>query len=235
MKFRKEKYEKRDAKKAAKKTVHTQKENASEKKKRSFQFPVSSFQKVQELKKKKRAIGNSLAIGNWQLATDTHPSRKFPTHEVEGTIKITAKGVGYVAVAGMDEDVEIDPAFLATALDNDRVRVRLHPKRASQRQGGEVTALLLRHKTKWVGIVEREDGRYYVVPDDQKMYRDLFIPTDKLNGAKKGDKVFASLHSWTDPKKDPIGQVERVIGLPGEHDVDMELVALERGFDISFP
>lgn len=160
---------------------------------------------------------------------------RFPKHHtVEGTIRISMKGVGYVEVAGMKEDIEIDPNFLGTALDGDRVEVLLHSKIVGIRQGGEVTKILFRNKMHFVGILERQGGTYIFVADDPRMYRPIIIPEQKTRGAKKGQKVFVELQKWTDAKRDPLGAVVKVLGKPGEHDVEMESIVLERGFDTTF-
>lgn len=240
MKFRKEKFVRRDAKKEAKRKEHASAENArgtKRNKKSKHQHPdisVTRNNRPLNIFAKQSGNKNLDRTPPGQVPAD-HPSRKYPPHrELEGTIRITGKGVGYVSVEGVDDDIEIDPAFLGTALDMDRVRILLHPKRVSRRQGGEVTGVLLRSKTRWVGTLEKENGRFYLAPDDQRMYRDLLIPKDKLSGAQQGDKVFAELTAWTDHKKDPIGKVMRVIGEPGDHDVEMESIVLERGFDTTF-
>ena len=88
-----------------------------------------------------------------------NPHKKFPTtHVVEGSISVSAKGVGYVEVEGMKEDIEIDPRDLGTTLNRDRVKIVLHAKRAGECESGEVTEILFRNKTKFVGILEEEGG-----------------------------------------------------------------------------
>lgn len=162
------------------------------------------------------------------------PSKFPPTHYVEGTIRISAKGVGYVEVAGMKEDIEIDPRFLGTALDQDRVKIVLHGKSAGSRQTGEVTEILFRNKTKFVGVVDREGGSFFLLPDDHRVYRNILLPAQKLSGAQKGDKVYARITKWTDAEKDPLGEVIEVLGRPGVHDVEMRSIVLERGFTTTF-
>ncbi|MDO8520628.1 MAG: ribonuclease R [bacterium] len=160
---------------------------------------------------------------------------RFPlTHSVEGTIRVSSKGVGYVEVDGMKEDIEIDPAYLGTALDKDRVSIVLHGKITGTRQTGEVTKVLFRNKTKFVGVIEREGGSFFLAPDDFRMYRNILIPAQKLNGAQKGDKVFAAMTEWKDAKKEPLGEVLRVLGKPDSHEVEMQAIVLERGFDTTF-
>lgn len=163
------------------------------------------------------------------------PHSKFPTkHAVEGTIRVNAKGVGYVEVEGMKDDIEIEGTNLNTALDRDRVKIVLYGKSANARQGGEVTEILFRNKTKFVGVLEMNGGSYFLQPDDFKMYRTILIPADMLHGAQAGQKVFVNMKQWSDPKFDPTGEVIKVLGKPDEHNVEMEAIVLERGFDMSF-
>ncbi len=161
---------------------------------------------------------------------------RFPArHSVEGTIRVTAKGVGYVEVEGMKEDVEIDPRDLNTALDKDRVSLTLHGKIMGARQRGEVTNILFRNKTRFTGILEEEGGSFFLKPDDFRMYRPILIPKEDSGGAKKGEKIFVEMTKWTDGEKDPLGKVLKVLGKPDEHNVEMEAIVLERGFATTFP
>lgn len=163
-------------------------------------------------------------------------SERFPPrHRVEGTIRVTQKGVGYVAVEGMKEDIEIDASDLNCALDQDRVEIVLHAKSAGRRETGEVSRILLRTKNRFVGVLDRTGGTYFVIPDDMRMYRDILIPAQSVGDAKKGEKVLAEIGKWTDPRSDPIGKIISVIGTPGLHETEMTSIVLERGFDTTFP
>ncbi len=204
---------------------------------------MSKFVKKQhkpksEIKQAKLARRERIDIKNAApVPTGIHKDSqsKFPPeHFVEGTIRVTSKGVGYVEIEGMKEDIEIDPRNLATALDRDRVKVVLHGKIVGTRQGGEVIEILYRNKTRFAGVLEREAGTYFLVPDDHKMYRHILIPKQSLNGAKEGDKVFVEMTKWTDPEREPIGEVKRVLGKPDDNNAEMEAIVLERGFDTTF-
>lgn len=167
---------------------------------------------------------------------DAPRRERFPAkHVVEGTIRVTQKGVGYVAVEGVKEDIEIDAADLNCALDQDRVAVSLYAKRAGRREAGEVIRVLFRAKSRFVGVLDRVAGTYFVIPDDPRMYRDILIPAQSLRDAKKGEKVLAEIGKWTDPRNDPIGAIVSVIGEPGLHETEMTSIVLERGFDTTFP
>jgi ribonuclease R len=153
---------------------------------------------------------------------------------VEGIISISHKGYGTIN-KGKENEVEIDHAFLHTALHGDTVKVLLHPKAKNEVQKGEVSQILRHSKHGFAGIIEKQHDTYFLIPSDLKMYADIIIPSDKLNGAQIGQKVFVSIIEWTDPKKAPVGVVKKVLGTPMEHNAEMEAIALEKGFDAIFP
>lgn len=174
--------------------------------------------------------------GSLQQKSGHDRGRRFPLrHLVEGTIRVTQKGVGYVEVDGMEEDIEIDPSRLNTALDMDRVEIVLYGKSEGRRQGGEVINVLFRNKMSFVGVITVEEGMTFLIPDDQRMYRPIAIPKEKLHGAKQGDKAFATITKWNNAKHDPLGAVTQVLGEANENNAEMLAIALERGFSNTFP
>lgn len=148
---------------------------------------------------------------------------------------ISHKGLGTVRIKNSDEVVEVEHNFLHTACQGDTVRVLLHPKKKGAEQTGEVSKILRRSKVGFSGVIEHQEGMYYLVPSDLKMYADIVIPEDKLLGAKVGQKVFVVITVWEDAKKSPLGEVIKVLGMPMEHNAEMEAIALEKGFDSVFP
>jgi ribonuclease R len=154
---------------------------------------------------------------------------------VEGTIYISHKGVGTVRIKDSDDIVEVEHSFLHTACQGDTVEVLLHPKKKGAEQTGQVLKILRRSKVGFSGVIEHQENMYYLVPSDLKMYADIIIPEDKLHGAKVGQKVFVVITLWEDSKKSPVGEVIKVLGMPMEHNAEMEAIALEKGFDAIFP
>jgi len=158
-------------------------------------------------------------------------------NRLQGVISISSKGTGYVALGdtkNKNEDVEIDFKQLNTALHGDTVEIVLHPK-SKTRQTAEVTKIISRTKIKFTGVLESEHGLYFLKPDDTKMYTDILIPQNELHGGKTGQKVFAEIISWTDPRKAPEGKVLKVLGNPGENNAEMHSIAIEKGFDAELP
>lgn len=154
---------------------------------------------------------------------------------IEGIINISNKGTGSVRINKGLDIVEIEHNFLRTACNGDTVSILLHPKKSGEAQTGEVIKILNRSKKGYAGVLEKENDTYFLVPSDLKMYADIIIPKDKLNGAEIGQKVFVAITEWKDAKKAPIGEVIKVLGMPMEHNAEMEAIALEKGFNATFP
>jgi ribonuclease R len=170
-----------------------------------------------------------------------------------GPISMSARGVGYFSIEGIDEDIEIAPPLANTALHNDEVEIELLPAQEGIRQQGKVTEIIKRAKTQFVGTLvapasqgstlsNNSQGRtlktpdfFFLKPDDRRMYKDIFIHKSNALGAKDGDKVLAEMTGWKDPMKGPDGKVLRVLGKKGVHNVEMQAILLEKGFDTDFP
>jgi len=162
------------------------------------------------------------------------PHTKF-INKIEGIINISHKGTGSVRLNNENKTIEIEHSFLRTACHGDTVTILLHPKKKDGIIRGEVINILNRSKKGYAGILEKENDTYFLIPSDLKMYSDIIIPQNKLNGAKIGQKIFVRISEWKDAKKAPIGEVDKILGLPMEHNAEMEAIALEKGFNSTFP
>jgi len=157
------------------------------------------------------------------------------SRNIEGIINISQRGTGSVRLIQENKIIEIDHSFLRTACNGDTVVILLHPKKKDGTLSGEVIKILNRSKKGYAGVLEKENDTYFLVPSDLKMYSDIIIPFNKLNGAKIGQKVFVTITDWTDAKKAPVGQIEKILGMPMENNAEMEAIALEKGFNATFP
>lgn len=156
---------------------------------------------------------------------------------IAGVMKITGEGVGYVESSDLEEDAQIQPRFLGTALHRDAVEISLFPQRKGERLTGEVTRVVQRAKTKFVGTVRRKagDSFCFVAPDDTRMYVDIFIPRIENDQVQDGIKVMVEMTEWRESQKSPEGKIIRVIGKSGEHETEMQAIVFERGLQIGFP
>lgn len=154
---------------------------------------------------------------------------------LEGIIRVTGKGVGYFSIPDVDQDIEVQPEYINTALNGDTVRLEILQKELYGRKQGKVVEILKRKKTHFVGTIEVDNENIFVIPDDKRMYRDIFIEATNSQGAKGGDKVLSEILEWKDPLKSPKGKILKIIGRAGEHNTEMEAIVYESGFEIGFP
>ena len=148
---------------------------------------------------------------------------------------MTSKGIGFVVVEDRDEDIEIAPSFLNMALNGDRVRVLLHPKIPGKQTSGEIVKIIWRAKMEFVGTLEKGNGFFFLDPQDPKMYVDIFIPAGKAKNAKDGQKALVKITGWENPKKNPKGEVLKILGDPGDNNIEMQAIVLDKGLRIDFP
>ena len=158
------------------------------------------------------------------------------TKYVEGTVEMKSTGKAYVILDdGESEDIFIAANNTYKALHGDRVRVAMFPKRNNSKPEGEIVEVLERRHTEFVGLLNISHGYVYVRPDVEWMPVDIFIPRGELHGAKDGQKVIAHLLDWPDGSGNPFGEIIRVLGQPGENDVEMESILAAHEYPIDFP
>lgn len=161
-------------------------------------------------------------------------SKTTDTSEMTGILRINSRGFGYVDVENREEDIEVPPELLNTALHRDLVKVVPKPKRRAGRIRGEVVEILQRAKTRFVGVLEEENGFIFFKPDDTRCYIDFIIE----RGEEKvpfGQKVCVELTRWTTPKKNPLARIVEILGPVGTHETAMHSIVAEQGFDWHFP
>jgi len=156
------------------------------------------------------------------------------TSEVIGTIDLTSSGSGYLITEKSEEDIYIKDHYMMNALNGDRVKVHLFARRKGRKPEGEVVEIIERARTEFVGIVQLSERFAFVVPDSNKMPVDIFVPEHKLKGAKNGEKVLVRMLDWPDQAKNPFGEIVKVIGKPGEHNVEMHAIMLDFGLPFEF-
>jgi len=152
-----------------------------------------------------------------------------------GTIDATANGNGYFICEDLEHDIYIPARNLNKALNKDTVKIYLYNRRNSKKQEGDVVEVLKRFKTEFVGVLQLNRNFGFVVPDDSKMYADIFIPEKKLKGAEDGVKVLVEITDWPDNSKNPFGEIKEILGMPGDHDTEIHSILLEYGLPYKFP
>lgn len=122
------------------------------------------------------------------------------------------KGFGFVEVEDMDEDIFIPSKFVGSAVHHDTVAIQLLKEKRGQRQEGQIVEIIERGKDTLVGIYEDSRNFGFVIPDNKKFSKDIFIAKNKNMNAMKGHKVVVKITDWGDEIKKPEGEVIEIIG-----------------------
>lgn len=161
-------------------------------------------------------------------------TNKLINNNFKGSISVTPRGVGYFPIENFDEDVEIKEKNLNTALHGDTVEVLIDKKKENKRIQGKVINILERDRYEFVGVIKRTKKECFLSPDDRRVYKNFHIPNPPDN-ALDNHKAMVRMVEWTDPKRIPEAEVVTVIGPAGDHNVEMNAIVKEKGFDIDFP
>ncbi|MDF2437887.1 MAG: ribonuclease [Bacteroidota bacterium] len=159
---------------------------------------------------------------------------KTTEHYLSGKVDMTASGTAYIISEESEDDVMVMPRKTLNALHGDMVRVLLYPKRKGK-QEGEIVEIIERAKTDFVGTIQLSPKFAFLVPSNNKMHVDIYIPLEKLNGAKDGQKAIAKIIEWPKGGVNPIGEILEVLGDVGDNDTEMHAILAEYGLPYHFP
>ena len=160
---------------------------------------------------------------------------KQGSHYHEGIVDITSRGNAYVVCDDLEHDIYIPSRNLNKALHNDLVKVYIYKRRKNKKQEGDIVEIIRRDKKDFVGVLQLSKNFGFVIPDDSKMYADIFISENKLNGGKNGEKVLVEMSDWPKNSKNPFGQIKQILGKPGDHNTEIHSILLEYGLPYTFP
>ncbi|MFV0564998.1 MAG: ribonuclease R [Flavobacteriaceae bacterium] len=152
-----------------------------------------------------------------------------------GVIEVSSKGTGYVICDDFEEDVFITQNNINKALDGDQVEFYVYNRRKRGKMEGEITNIIKRAKSEYVGVLHVSEKFAFLIPDSGKMYKDIFIPINKTLKAEDGDKVLVKLEDWPDNADSPYGKVLKVLGKPGDHNTEIHAILAEYGLPYEFP
>lgn len=164
--------------------------------------------------------------GKYRLAANVDYYRGF--------LDMTTKGSGYVVVEELDDDVFIPSNNLNKAFDGDEVEIYIYKRRRNKPEG-EVTKVINRKKTRFVGVLKLKENFGFVSIPEAKMYTDVFVQRNKIGEAKDGDKVVVEIEDWPEKADSPFGKVVQVLGKPGEHQTEIHAILAQYGLPHEFP
>ena len=98
-----------------------------------------------------------------------------------------------------------------------------------------IIGLIKRDKKEYVGIIQINKNFAFAVLDDRKVHTDIFIPSININSAENGDKVLVKILDWKKQDLSPIGNIEKVLGKPGDHETEIDSILTQHNVNTSFP
>lgn len=155
---------------------------------------------------------------------------------VTGIVDLTRAGDGFVIpeVAG-GEDVFVPRRSLGSAVEGDRVAVRVERRLPGRNPEGRLVRVLERAWGQAVGVYHDRRGYGVVVPQEPPLPADVFVPPADRAGAAEGDIVLVRIDEWGKDAVRPVGVITSVLGRPGDPGIDVLSIVLGQQLPIDFP
>ncbi len=170
-------------------------------------------------------------ISSGKLMLDGQSRYRLPGDDVkQGVFSGTQRGFGFVSVEGEEQDIFIPAESTRGALHGDRVMIVIKEGQSGPRKEGEVTGILERGSNEVVGTFEKGKNYGFVLPDNQKFGKDIFIPKEFTKGAVSGHKVVVKLTSYGDASSNPEGRVVEILGHVNDPGVD--IMSVVRAYEL---
>ena len=151
--------------------------------------------------------------------------------ETAGIFMANPKGFGFVRAEGMDQDVFIGRENTHGALNGDTVRISVEPGQRFRSAEGVVLEIVKHANERIVGYYRRVKNFGLVMPDDQRITQDIYIPAGKEKGAVTGHKVVARVTRFPNHRQEePEGVVEEIIG--HVNDPGTDILSIIKAYDL---
>ncbi|MFI2856264.1 ribonuclease R [Paenibacillus sp. JSM ZJ436] len=156
---------------------------------------------------------------------------------VRGRIQAHAKGFAFLIPDDREHpDVYIHANDLKSAMNGDIVLLRVTSQsHAGGKLEGEVVRIVTRAVTQIVGVFQNHEVYGFVIPDDKRINRDIFIPRQGMNGAVDGEKVVVKLLSYPEGRAAAEGEVVEVLGHKDDPGVDILSIIRKHQLPEGFP
>ncbi|WP_145040350.1 ribonuclease R [Paenibacillus sp. Y412MC10] len=156
---------------------------------------------------------------------------------LRGRLQAHAKGFAFLIPDDREHpDVYIHANDLKSAMNGDTVLVRISSKSSDGgKMEGEVVRIVTRAVTQVVGVFQNHEAYGFVLPDDKRINRDIFIPKHAINGAVDGVKVVVKLVSYPEGRAAAEGEVVEILGHKDDPGVDILSIIRKHQLPEGFP
>lgn len=147
-----------------------------------------------------------------------------------GTFISNGKGFGFVEVEGQKEDYYVPETRVHGAFHQDTVQIVLLPGQRGRRQEAEIVKIISHGIVQVVGTFEKSQNFGFVIPDNGKIARDIFIPKESVKNAVTGHKVVAEITDYGKDGRNPEGRIVEILG--HENDPGVDILSIIKGFEL---
>lgn len=160
---------------------------------------------------------------------------KGTAKQLVGTYQAHARGFGFVTVEGQADDIFISEDDANGAFHMDQVEVGITKAPEGKRREGKIVRILSHGTVKLVGYFQKNKNFGFVIPDNDRFVKDIFVPLERSKGAVTGHKVVVELTSYGKDGKKPEGKVVEIIG--HVNDPGTDIMSIVKGYDlpVEFP
>ena len=130
----------------------------------------------------------------------------------------------------MEDDIFIPEQEVHGAFHQDVVQIVVKPGQSGKRREGSVKQILTRGTTQLVGIYQQSKNYGFVIPDNDRFARDVFVPKEASKGAMNGHKVVVLLTDYGDERRNPEGKVVEILGHITDPGTDV--LSIVKGYDL---
>lgn len=150
---------------------------------------------------------------------------------ITGKFIANQKGFGFVEIEGEEEDVFIPSKYVNGAFHGDQVAIRLiKVAEGGRRKEGEIVEVLNRGKSEIIGTYQKSRNFGFVIADNKRIAKDIFISKELDMNAVNGDKVVVKITFFGNDDKKPEGEIVEIIG--NISDPETDILAIVRDLEI---
>lgn len=156
---------------------------------------------------------------------------------IRGKLQAHPKGYGFLIPEDPRQpDVYIHANDMRGAMNGDTIMVRILSKGVgTQRLEGEVARIVSRGNQQIVGTFQPHDGFGFIIPDDKRINRDIFVAKENYNGAVDGQKVVAEIIKYPEGRAAAEGRVVEILGHKDDPGVDILSIIRKYQLPEAFP
>jgi ribonuclease R len=146
------------------------------------------------------------------------------------------KGFGFVAVEGLEQDIFIPEEKTGGALHGDTVLISVESESGNgKRAEGRILKVVNHANSEIVGFYQKNKNFGFVIPDNQKLAKDVFVPQGKDMGAVNGHKVVVKVTDFGGPDRKPEGVITEILGHVNDPGTDILSIVRAYGLAEEFP